>query len=242
MIRHCYQLTLRLHPPFFQERFAAEMMWIFDQTATERERLFLLFDCLASLVRQWTRRRELWNRPPASGEDPAAATPVFYMFETPKRHPGALVAGAALSLCFGALLLLGMAARYVPAFTEMSFEPSRGLPDQPYIALPDEARGEPERAMGNDVCLVRTVEYWQLPASTEARVRRNFPIRPGASLPCSAPFHSISALHEVHPGLRLGLLVTRDRSISIRISMASGPDLAAPHIAFSAWDGFSLAR
>ena len=33
MSRSLYRLLLNLHPPAFRERFAAEMLWIFDEAA-----------------------------------------------------------------------------------------------------------------------------------------------------------------------------------------------------------------
>jgi D-alanyl-D-alanine carboxypeptidase len=51
--RRVYRLLLALHPRTFQEEFAAEMLWIFDEESTKGRSVPLFFDMLASLARQW---------------------------------------------------------------------------------------------------------------------------------------------------------------------------------------------
>jgi hypothetical protein len=63
--RSFYRCLLLLHPPAFRQRFADEMLWIFDESAnTAAPRL--LADGLVSLCRQWVVRLGLW-RPLAAG-------------------------------------------------------------------------------------------------------------------------------------------------------------------------------
>jgi hypothetical protein len=65
MKRSLYRCLLWLHPPAFRQRFAEEMLWIFDETAnTGATRL--LADGLVSLFRQWVVRLGVW-RPLAAG-------------------------------------------------------------------------------------------------------------------------------------------------------------------------------
>jgi hypothetical protein len=53
MIRTAYRSLLWLHPAEFEERFAEEMLWIFDVRRAEEIGVGLLLDCLLSLFRQW---------------------------------------------------------------------------------------------------------------------------------------------------------------------------------------------
>ncbi|CAN5605051.1 hypothetical protein BH10ACI4_BH10ACI4_38150 [soil metagenome] len=52
--RRIYRLLLFLHPPLFRERFAHEMLWIFDQTAKEESISRLFADAALSLLKQHT--------------------------------------------------------------------------------------------------------------------------------------------------------------------------------------------
>jgi len=61
VIRILYLSFLRLHPSCFRERFAEEMLWIFDQAPTLGERTFLLGDGFRSVVRQWIVRSGMWK-------------------------------------------------------------------------------------------------------------------------------------------------------------------------------------
>lgn len=51
--RGLYRLLLLLHPPAFRERFAGEMLWIFDQSVTDSGTLRVMGDGCVSLVTQW---------------------------------------------------------------------------------------------------------------------------------------------------------------------------------------------
>ncbi len=53
MIRAGYQGLLWLHPAEFEERYAEEMLWLFDLKRRHEMGLALLLDCFASLCRQW---------------------------------------------------------------------------------------------------------------------------------------------------------------------------------------------
>jgi len=61
MTRTFYRSLLWLHPPRFRERYAEEMEWIFDETATTWEKAFLFYDGLVSLARQWVVRSGMWK-------------------------------------------------------------------------------------------------------------------------------------------------------------------------------------
>lgn len=51
--RGFYRLLLRLHPPAFRERFAGEMLWVFDQSAVGGGTMRLMTDGCVSLAKQW---------------------------------------------------------------------------------------------------------------------------------------------------------------------------------------------
>ena len=82
MIRFIYVCLLRLHPRQFRQRFAGEMLWIFDQATESRGRL--MTDAVVSLWRQWALRPHVVTQPAATG--PALRTvdgvPVFYTCES----------------------------------------------------------------------------------------------------------------------------------------------------------------
>ncbi|HEY2821236.1 MAG TPA: serine hydrolase domain-containing protein [Candidatus Acidoferrum sp.] len=51
--RSLYRCLVQLHPPAFRQRFAPEMLWIFDEVADHDARVELFADALTSLARQW---------------------------------------------------------------------------------------------------------------------------------------------------------------------------------------------
>lgn len=53
MMRAVYRGLLWLHPGEFEERFAEEMLWIFDLRPSSELGISLLLDCFVSLCRQW---------------------------------------------------------------------------------------------------------------------------------------------------------------------------------------------
>lgn len=60
-MRSIYLSILWLHPRSFRERFAEEMLWIFDETQTADGKIFLLGDGFKSVARQWVVRRGIWK-------------------------------------------------------------------------------------------------------------------------------------------------------------------------------------
>ncbi len=58
MWRSVYTAILRLHPEAFRDRYAEEMLWIFDQEAPRGGAVSLVGDGLLSLIRQRWRRAE----------------------------------------------------------------------------------------------------------------------------------------------------------------------------------------
>ena len=64
-MRWLYQLLLRLHPARFQQEYAGEMLWIFDEASVSEGVLSLFLDGVISLARQWVVRSGSWKVPVA---------------------------------------------------------------------------------------------------------------------------------------------------------------------------------
>ena len=60
-MRFFYALLISLHPPSFRERFAEEMLWIFDEAANSWGAGSLFCEAIFSLLRQWLLRSGLWK-------------------------------------------------------------------------------------------------------------------------------------------------------------------------------------
>ena len=72
MCRSLYRWLLYLHPPTFRERFAEEMLWIFDEAEATQGVLRLFADAFVSLLRQWVVRPESWHMPFAAAVPPTS--------------------------------------------------------------------------------------------------------------------------------------------------------------------------
>ena len=53
IVRTLYRFLLRLHPAAFRERFAEELLWIYDKSLPQQGSPRLCADGLLSLLRQW---------------------------------------------------------------------------------------------------------------------------------------------------------------------------------------------
>jgi hypothetical protein len=60
-MRFVYRFLLRLHPAAFRERYASEMLGIFDEGAGSLGVAPFLADGVASLARQWLVRSNVWT-------------------------------------------------------------------------------------------------------------------------------------------------------------------------------------
>ena len=99
MIRFLYVCLLRLHPRQFRQRFAGEMLWIFDQAVEIRDRL--VTDAVVSLWRQWALRPHTGMQPATNGATALRAVdgvPVFYTCESFMPRRSALLNGGVLSV------------------------------------------------------------------------------------------------------------------------------------------------
>jgi len=108
MIRLLYLCLLRLHPRRFRERFAGEMLWIFDQTEPRGR---LVTDAVASLWRQWALRPHTGAQPPFTGATlrTVDGVPAFYTCESFMPRRSALVNGGVLSVAVFAALSFAIA-------------------------------------------------------------------------------------------------------------------------------------
>ena len=82
MSRSLYRWLLYLHPPAFRQRFAEEMLWIFDEAASTHGVLRLFADGFVSLLRQWVVRPERWHMPVAAAIPPVSSgSSAFFALE-----------------------------------------------------------------------------------------------------------------------------------------------------------------
>jgi len=109
MLRAIYVILLRLHPRFFRQQFAEEMLWIFDESANTRREFSLFADALRSLATQWMFRSDFDQEPQLAGIAAPGAdrVPVFYVSGSELPPPGALLNG--LVLAVGVFSLAGFA-------------------------------------------------------------------------------------------------------------------------------------
>jgi CubicO group peptidase (beta-lactamase class C family) len=91
MSRALYRWLLYWHPPAFRDRFADEMLSIFDEAAAIHGVRGLFVDGIVSLLRQWTLRPESWKSPvalsvPVSSRGPSTAFLSSEDFEIPAHN------------------------------------------------------------------------------------------------------------------------------------------------------------
>lgn len=106
MLRLIYRALLRLHPPYFRSRFAAEMLAIFDRSQGALATTWLVADAAASLLRQWLLRPQFWEAPVT--QPTADGVPLFQTFESFKPRTGALLDGAVLTVALFSLVIWTM--------------------------------------------------------------------------------------------------------------------------------------
>src|SRR6266550_44646 len=127
MLRLFYRWLLRFHPARFRERFAEEMLSIFDHVEGREASAELVADAFISLVRQWTMRSEYWEEK-VSASVPAGVGgfPVFYTLESFKPRKSALIGGAVLTwiACSAVFLALSHSRIHSVYLPSISFEPA----------------------------------------------------------------------------------------------------------------------
>src|SRR5467141_744683 len=127
MLRLLYRWLLRFHPARFRERFAEEMLSIFDHVEGREATAELVADAFISLVRQWTMPTEYWEEK-VSSSVPAGVGgfPVFYTLESFKPRKSALIGGAVLTwiACSAVFLALSHSRIHSVYLPSISFEPA----------------------------------------------------------------------------------------------------------------------
>src|SRR5260370_14651048 len=124
MLRGLYYWLLRLHPRCFRQRFAGEMLEIFEDVSGPLALASLLADAFVSLFRQWVLRSEFRQPMLASPE-----TPIFRSFDTYKPRPIVLLNGGLISaaLLFAVVLTMGHGGSPRQAFLIGVYHPSPRL-------------------------------------------------------------------------------------------------------------------
>ena len=130
MLRSCYRCLLRFHPTHFRERFAGEMLSIFDHVEGRTSKVKLFADAFISWLRQWGMRPQYWeHKTSASIPIGATAAPAFFTLEDLKPRKSALFYGTVLTLilyCSLFLILRHSRKHYVylpPAISEWVVSP-----------------------------------------------------------------------------------------------------------------------
>ena len=146
MLRFVYRWLVRLHPRRFRERFAEEMLSIFDCFGEGPAAVEFVADGFISLVRQWTLRSEYWKEEQVGGV-PARVDgmPTFYIFERFKPRTSALIDGGIVTLVLFCAVSLALRFNWThPVFLPFSgirfstgshAEPSA----KPVVSSPSEA-------------------------------------------------------------------------------------------------------
>ena len=127
MIRRLYVWLLGLHPRAFRERYAGEMLWIFDQERA-RGAPRLVADAATSALRQWCFRLDTADPQAAAAGSAPVPVPLFYSDPGGGPRPAALAEGAmvAMALMAAMLFLMGRGGRLVP-FSIGSRSPRAGI-------------------------------------------------------------------------------------------------------------------
>jgi hypothetical protein len=97
VLRPLYATLVRLHPPAFRQRFAPEMLSIFDHAPVE-SRAALAIDAAVSLLRQWLFRPQFHQPDPPAPQAVATASMFAVLDDDPRLTASQWIGGAVLSL------------------------------------------------------------------------------------------------------------------------------------------------
>jgi hypothetical protein len=187
-MRVIYASFLRLHPRWFRARFEEEMLYGFDRTTRVPEKVWLMWDVVFSLLRQWILRPDHPIPAPVSAIPLPDGIPRFATIGDPRPRVGALFAGGVASIAlFAAIALaalqevahvrLGWRPEGFPhSFTSMGRWPATGLEGTPamrrfsqwmYVynnsdieAMRDFASGHLAEQANDPGAVERTVQQW----------------------------------------------------------------------------------
>lgn len=131
MLRHLYRCAVRLHPSAFRERFADEMLYIFDQQSGMRAALGLVLDSILSLLRQWTFRPHLGVSSPVVVQPTANGTLSFATLDNFRPRTSAIVHGMVLSIILFCTTVYGIRYSWIHVVNlrilESVFLPNQGI-------------------------------------------------------------------------------------------------------------------
>lgn len=160
MLRSFYRLALLAHPRTFRERFAEEMLDIFDQTSGRRDGLWLAGDAIWSLWRQWALRPEF--RRGASAPPSTSNGPVFALIGHHRPPTTAFAQGTfTAALLFVSLAMVGVGGSDRRAFivgARGSTSSWAGLTARGTAALDTEVRVKPA---DDTPSRIRAVRYFR---------------------------------------------------------------------------------
>lgn len=165
MFRSLFRLLVSLHPRAFRERFAGEMLSIFDHSDGKMAALGLVADAFLSLLRQWGFRPAFWNDAVAA-EHPqvaSAGAPTFFVLESHRPRGIALIHGGILSILFFVVISLAVLN-------------SRGSQVQPRLPRikPETLRGTPaKKGPDNLTAAMRAKNSYQPPGAQLSQPQEN---------------------------------------------------------------------
>jgi len=173
MLRPFYRCLLRLHPPAFRERFADEMLSIFDHSEGIPAGVRLLADGLLSLLRQWTLRPEFWHELSPAQQPAPDGIPSFYTLDPFRPCASAVVHGLVLSTAV--FCLTGFAIRY--SWIHIL-----------HVRIPEVQFDSPRSIQTNSGSVPSaSLETPTVPTRSENSASRDFPTSPRSAVHVSEP-------------------------------------------------------
>ena len=133
MLRLLYRCALALHPRGFRDRFADEILSIFDAAPGTRAKCCLIYDGLLSAARQWALRPEFWHVVPLEQAQPVPdGIPVFQTFDSFRPRTAAMLHGLVLSALVFSLTCFAIKYSWIHILhvhiPEVQFERSEWIP------------------------------------------------------------------------------------------------------------------
>src|SRR5215470_2906357 len=230
MLRSLYRTVLRLHPPFFRQRFADEMLSIFDSAQSRTVALALLIDALTSLARQWSLRPHFWEE--AAMRATANGAPLFYSAGSSMPRTAALASGALMS----ALVLQGVCwtvgyawnhPRYMnirPGYGPHGRVPEKFLHEQPVNLPPRPAEPSLITDQGRVLLIFNShkppVTPTQVPGkdSERSKTTSSLPISSATAVP-SAPIIGLSLVSEELQAYTGSYVGTDPDRVQVKVTM-----------------------
>lgn len=133
MLRLLYRCALALHPRGFRDRFADEILSIFDAAPGPRAKCRLLYDGFLSAARQWALRPEFWQGAPIEHTQSVPdGVPAFQSLDSFRPRTAALLHGLVLSTLVFSLTCFAIKYSWIHVLhvriPEVQFERSEWIP------------------------------------------------------------------------------------------------------------------